>query len=183
MRIGAGKHRGRPLQAPAGQTTRPTGARARDALFNILAHSERVDLDGARVVDCFAGSGALGLEALSRGAAHVTFIDADPHAVAAIRANVAALGETAAAAILRADTARLPAPTAPCTLALLDAPYNQDLTAPALAALAAGGWLAAGALAVAEVAAREDFTPPPGFDVVDQRVYGAARLIFVVYRA
>lgn len=180
MRIVGGSHKGRRLDAPGGRVARPTADRAREALFNILAHSPHVDLDGAVVVDAFAGSGALGLEALSRGAAHVTFLENHPASLAAIRANVAALKEEARGTILRADATRPPPATAPCTLALLDAPYNLELSAPCLAALSHRNWLAPGALAVAEVAAKEAFIPPEGFAMVDERIYGAARLVFVV---
>lgn len=181
MRIVGGKHKGRVLMAPAGRVARPTADRARQALFNILAHSDLVALDGARVVDCFAGSGALGLEALSRGAGHVSFIENHPDSLAAIRANLATLKESAD--IIRADAAKVPPAKAPCDLALLDAPYHSNLSAPCLSALVNGNWLADGALAVVEVAAKEEFQPPPGFETHDQRIYGAARLIFLFHRA
>lgn len=181
MRIVGGKHKGRPLAAPDGKIARPTADRARESLFNILAHSDWVALDGARVVDCFAGSGALGLEALSRGAGAVTFVENHPASLAAIRANLDTLREQGR--VMRADATRLPPAPAACDLALVDAPYGRELSAPCLASLAAQGWLAQGALAVVEVAAREDFTPPADFVLADQRVYGAARLIFLRYRA
>jgi len=181
MRIVGGKHKGRALQAPDGKIARPTADRARQALFNILAHSDLVELDGAVVVDCFAGSGGLGLEALSRGAASVTFVENHPLSIAAIRANLTTLREDAE--IIRADATKLAKAKRACTLALLDAPYHSDLSAPCLTALAAQGWLVDGALAVVEVAAKEDFTPPPGFTLHDQRIYGAARLIFLLFRA
>jgi 16S rRNA (guanine966-N2)-methyltransferase len=178
MRIVGGSHKGRRLAAPPGRVARPTADRARESLFNILAHSEHVELDGALVVDAFAGSGALGLEALSRRAAHAWFIDSHPDSLAAIRANVAELRETERATIIRADATKPPRAAQACTLALVDAPYNLELSAPCLAALARQGWLAPAALAVVEVAAKEAFTPPDGFEVVDERTYGAARLVF-----
>ncbi|OJX81753.1 16S rRNA (guanine(966)-N(2))-methyltransferase RsmD [Magnetospirillum sp. 64-120] len=181
MRIVGGKHKGRALKAPDGRVARPTADRARESLFNILAHSEWVDLDGAHVVDCFAGSGGLGLEALSRGAASVTFVENHPSSLAAIRANLDLLKERAD--IIRADATRLPPAKAQCDLALVDAPYQKDLSAPCVTALAAGNWLRDGALVVVEVAAKEDFLPPAGFEVVDSRVYGAAKLILLLYRA
>lgn len=179
MRIVGGNAKGRRLAAPAGHIARPTADRAREALFNILAHSPHVDLVGAVVVDAFAGSGALGLEALSRGAAQAFFLENHPASLAAIRANVAELKETERARIIRADATKPPAATTACTLVLLDAPYNLDLSAPALSALSAQGWLAPGALAVVEVAAKEIFFPPQGFELLDERTYGAARLVFV----
>lgn len=181
MRIVGGKHKGRALKAPDGRVARPTADRTREALFNILAHSDLVTLDGAVVVDCFAGAGGLGLEALSRGAATVSFIESHPDSVAAIRANLAALKENAD--IVRVDATRPPPAKAACTLALLDAPYHSALSEPCLLALAAKGWLADSALAVVEVAAKETFTPPNGFHLHDERIYGAARLIFLVFHA
>lgn len=183
MRIIAGRHRGRRLAAPPGRTARPTADRAREALFNILAHSDRVELEGAVAVDAFAGSGALGLEALSRGAAHAVFLENHGGALAAIHANIAALGESARATVMLADAAKPPKAAKRCTLALLDPPYHSGLAGPCLAGLADRGWLAPGALAVVEVAAAEPFVPPPGFEAVEERVYGAAKLVFAIYRA
>jgi len=183
MRIVAGLHKGRRLEAPPGRTARPTADRVRQALFDILAHSPRVDLDGARVVDAFAGSGALGLEALSRGAAEVCFIENHPASVAAIAANIGALDQEDRARIIRADATRPPPAPFACTLAFLDPPYHSDLAAPCLEALAAKGWLAAEALVVVEVAADEAFTPPAGFEAVDERRHGAAKLVFLVFGA
>lgn len=181
MRIVGGSHKGRRLSAPDGRDTRPTADRAREALFNILAHSPLVDVDEALVVDAFAGSGALGLEALSRGAAHAWFIENHAGALTALKANVDDLREGERATILRADATKPPPAPQPCTLALLDAPYERGLSEPCLAALAARGWLAPDALAVVEVAAREAFVPPTGFTLVNERTYGAARLLFLTW--
>ena len=183
MRIVAGRHRGRRLEAPPGRIARPTADRVRQALFDILAHTDLVDLDGADVVDAFAGSGALGLEALSRGAARAVFIELSAASLGAIYANIKTLGVEAETKVVRADAARPgPAPFA-STLAFLDPPYHSDLAGPCLTALAAQGWLAADALAVVEIAADEDFAPPAGFAAVDERRHGAAKLIFLVYGA
>ena len=184
MRIVGGRHRGRPLRAPGGRDSRPTSDRAREAIFNILAHGmEDFRLDGASVVDVFAGTGALGLEALSRGAAHATFIDDDGRAMRSVRGNAAALGERGAVTLLTLDAARLPPPPriakTPGGLAFLDPPYEQGLVPPALLGLAAKGWLADDAVAVAEVAAKEVLEPPKGFEVFNERPYGAARLVFL----
>lgn len=181
MRIVGGSHKGRRLAAPEGRDTRPTADRARQALFNILAHSPLVELDGALVVDCFAGSGALGLEALSRGAGHAWFLEMAHGALSALKANVTELKELDRATILKADATKPPPATRPCTLALIDAPYLKDLSAPCLAALAAKGWLAPGALAVVEVAAKEPLVPPEGFTIEDERTYGAARLVLLTF--
>lgn len=179
MRIVAGRHRGRVLVPPPGRTARPTADRTREALFNILTHGEGIDLDGAAVVDAFAGTGALGLEALSRGAAHVTFIDNHPAALKVIAANAESLGETAQVTLLARDACNPPPAPRPCSLALLDPPYGSGLAGPCLTALAAAGWLTAGAVCVVEVAAKEDVAAPEGFEATDQRSYGAAKLVFL----
>ncbi|HUZ72790.1 MAG TPA: 16S rRNA (guanine(966)-N(2))-methyltransferase RsmD [Stellaceae bacterium] len=184
MRIIAGIHRGRRLEAPAGLAVRPTGERAREALFDILAHGRfgaAPAFEDARVLDAFAGTGALGLEALSRGARFATFLERDRAARAALARNIAALGESARAAVLTADALHPPRATGPCDLVFLDPPYGEDLAAPALAALAAAGWVAADAIAVVELPAREAFAPPAGFIVADERRYGAARIVFLRY--
>ena len=209
MRIVAGRHRGRRLEAPAGMAVRPTADRTREALFNILTQGklpwrapvggqgvggQAVDgqgaesrgaepranpLAGARALDAFAGTGALGLEALSRGAAFVTFMENQAAALAACRNNIALLEETARSQALRCDVLRPPPAPAPCDLVLMDPPYNQGLAAPALAALEAAGWLAPGALGVVELMAKEPFAPPEGFETLDERKYGKARLVFL----
>ena len=204
MRIVAGRHRGRRLEAPAGMAVRPTADRTREALFNILtqgklpwrtpvggqgvggqgvkgqgAQRRGNPLAGARALDAFAGSGALGLETLSRGAAFVTFMENQAAALAACRNNIALLEETARSEALRCDVLRPPPAPAPCDLVLMDPPYNQGLASPALAALEAAGWLAPGALGVVELMAKEPFTPPAGFEALDERKYGKVRLVFL----
>jgi 16S rRNA (guanine966-N2)-methyltransferase len=183
VRIVGGRHRGRRLAAPAGVAVRPTGDRAREALFDILSHGDfaaaGIPFAEEAVLDAFAGTGALGLEALSRGAAQAFFIESDRDALAALRRNIAALGEEERAQVIAGDATRPPRARTPCALALLDPPYKSSLAAPALLALAAAGWLGPDALAVVEIAAREPFAPPPGFALRDERRYGAARLVFL----
>jgi len=183
MRIVGGSHRGRRLVAPPGEAVRPTSDRAREALFDILSHggfaAAGIPFAGKAVLDAFAGTGALGLEALSRGAAQAFFIDSERDALAALRRNIAALGEEERAQVIAGDPTRPPRAGAACALVFLDPPYNSGLAAPALAALGEAGWLAPDALAVVEVAAREPFIPPPGFTIIDERRYGAARLVFL----
>ena len=133
----------------------------------------------AAVLDAFAGTGAFGLEALSRGAAEAVFIENDRDALAALRRNIATLGETARSRIIAGDATRPPRATVACAVAFLDPPYKSGLAAPALTALAAAGWLTPDALAVVEIGAREAFLPPDGFALLDERVYGAARLVFL----
>ena len=203
MRIVGGRLRGRRLEAPGGTTLRPTADRTREALFNILCQgkldwrpnkqaNQQEDaaapggnpLAGARVLDAFAGTGALGLEALSRGAGFVTFMENQAAALNACRHNIDALdaaahGEAAQTELLRCDVLRPPPAKGPCELVLMDPPYNQDLAPPALAALHRAGWLAPGALATVELMATEPFTPPEGFETLDERKYGKARLVFL----
>ncbi|HEV2301065.1 MAG TPA: 16S rRNA (guanine(966)-N(2))-methyltransferase RsmD [Stellaceae bacterium] len=183
MRIVGGRHRGRRILAPPGEAVRPTGDRAREALFNILSHGKYAaagpPFAEARILDAFAGTGAVGLEALSRGAAAAVFIERDPGALAALRRNVEALGEAGRASIMAIDATHPRHAAEPCALAFLDPPYQSGLAAPALLALAEAGWLDAGALAIVELAAREAFAPPAGFSLIEERVYGAARLVFL----
>ena len=183
MRIVAGRHRGRRLLAPPGDTVRPTSDRAREALFNILSHgqlaAEGIPFAGVAVLDAFAGTGALGLEALSRGAAEAAFIEQDRDALATLRRNIAALGEDAHSRIVPGDATRPPRAPSAYALAFLDPPYRSGLAAAALTALDAAGWLSPDALAVVELAAREHLAPPAGFSLLDERVYGAARLLFL----
>lgn len=188
MRIVAGRHRGRRLHAPAGTEVRPTADRAREALFNVLAHRDlRGDgkpvLAGVRVLDVFAGTGAMGLEALSRGATHAIFVERDRTVLTALEKNIADLGETARTTILRADALNPPPAQEQASLVFLDPPYGESLAAPALDALAKAGWLAEGAIAVAELGRRDAFSLPAGFQFLDERVYGAARFILLRYEA
>lgn len=188
MRIVAGKHRGRRLAAPEGSGVRPTSDRAREALFNVLAHRPlhadgKPILAGARVLDVFAGTGAMGLEALSRGGAHATFIERDRAALAALEKNIATLGEAARASVLRADALNMPRAKEPASLAFLDPPYGEGLAEPALTALAKGGWLEDGAIVIVELGKRDDLSPPVLFTQLDERRYGAARFILLRHGA
>jgi 16S rRNA (guanine966-N2)-methyltransferase len=183
LRIVGGVHRGRRLVAPLGDTVRPTSDRAREALFNIMSHGDfaasGLMFAGRPVLDAFAGTGAVGLEALSRGAGAAIFIEDNREALAALRRNVAALGEADRAHIVAGDATRPPRAAQACAVVFLDPPYRSGLAAPALAALAAAGWLTPDALVVIEVAARENVPPTAGFTLIGERVYGAARLLFL----
>jgi 16S rRNA (guanine966-N2)-methyltransferase len=183
MRIIAGKHRGRRLEAPQGPRVRPTSERAREAVFDILAHgrfADRAVYDDALVVDAFAGTGAMGLEALSRGARFASFLEREPIARAALIRNIAAMGEGARAAIIAGNALRPPRGSL-CELAFVDPPYGEGAGAPALEALAETHWLAAGALVVLELGLRDAFAPPKDFTLLDERRYGAARMLFLRY--
>jgi 16S rRNA (guanine966-N2)-methyltransferase len=185
MRIVGGRLKGRGLQGPKGEGIRPTSDRLRETLFNILVHSYDDPIPGARVIDLFAGTGGLGLEALSRGADFALFVDDGAQARTLIRDNVEALGLGGVTRVFRRDARRLgeAPPGPPYDLAFLDPPYDRGLAEPALTALARGGWLRAGALAVVEEATAAMFEPAPGFDVIERRDYGETELIFLGYDA
>lgn len=186
MRIIGGTHKGMALAAlgagDAAAHLRPTSDRVRESLFNLLQHAPQGDpVPGARVLDLFAGTGALGLEALSRGAAHTTFIDDGSKARALLRQNIERMHAMGTTKVWRRDATRLGENHgAPFTLVFLDPPYGKGLGARALAAAVAGGWLSPGAVIVwEEVAAME---PPPGFTPRDARRYGETWLTILVYR-
>lgn len=183
MRIVGGDRRGARLAAPPGTDLRPTADRTREAVFNILTHGiDNGDPADQVVLDAFAGIGAMGLEALSRGAARAAFLDNGDKALDAVRANLRRLSWEEHATVVRADattTGPPPLSVGPCGLVFLDPPYRSGLAAPALANLAARGWLADSAVCVVEVAAREDFEPPAGFTPMDERRYGAAKVVFL----
>lgn len=183
MRVVGGSLKRRPIAAPEGFDVRPTSDRAREALFNILAHRGERPLSAARVLDVFAGSGALGIEALSRGAAHATFLETLPQALAAVRLNIGKLGLSERSNVLSRDALNpgLPpvGPMLPASLVFLDPPYRSGLAPKALTALRSGGWLSPGALVSVEVAAKEDLDAPEGFTVLDERRYGAAKLVLL----
>lgn len=184
MRIVAGRFRGKSLVAPPGQATRPTSERARESIFNILDHAPwSPGLADARVIDLFAGSGALGFEALSRGAAFCLFVEIEAAARGAIRDNIEAFGLFGVTRVHRRDAADLgpkPMSDGPAfDLAFLDPPYGQGLGEQALAGLVAGGWLAPEALVVLEKGAGEPAPAVAGFETVDARDYGAARIHFL----
>lgn len=187
MRIVSGQYGGRVLKSPADQSIRPTSDKVRGAIFNALL--SRLDIDGARVVDLFCGSGALGLEALSRGAAHVTFVDKSKGSLALARANADALGvDGAHADFMNLDAAALPpCKVPPADLVFLDPPYDRGLIAPALQALHQGGWMAPEAWCVAE--SEGDFAADPMMDFLrphfyidDERVYGTTKILYLSYR-
>ena len=194
MRIVSGQCRGRALIAPPGSNTRPTSDRARQAVFNILEHAAWApDLHEARVIDLFAGSGALGFEALSRGAAFCLFVETDAAARGAIRDNVEALDASGGAGLFgrtrihRRDATDLgPKPGAdgkPFDLAFLDPPYHKGLGEKTLAELDRGGWLKPGAVVMFERGSDEPDPEIPNYENLDARDYGAARVHFLRWSA
>jgi 16S rRNA (guanine966-N2)-methyltransferase len=181
MRIVGGRLGGRTLLTPKSQGIRPTSDRLREALFNILQHAYGDPVSGARVLDLFAGTGAMGFEALSRGAAFVLFVDDGAEARALLRGNSDALGAGGASKIYRRDATRLgPVESlAPFSLAFLDPPYGKGLAERALDAARDGGWLTPDALAVVEEAADAGFTAPEGFEELERRDYGDTQVMIL----
>jgi 16S rRNA (guanine966-N2)-methyltransferase len=181
MRIVGGRLRGRALTSPKSQAVRPTADRLRESLFNILAHGYGDPVTGARALDLFAGTGALGLEALSRGATFTLFVDDGAEARALMRANVEALGLGGVSRIFRRDATKLGAvhPLEPFSLVFADPPYGQGLAEKALTSARDGGWLTPDALAVVEEAAGAGFTAPEGFTELERRRYDDTEFVFL----
>jgi 16S rRNA (guanine966-N2)-methyltransferase len=180
MRIVAGKFRGRALAAPQGAHTRPTSDRVREALFNVLEHGVAdFAIAGVRVLDLFAGTGALGLEALSRGAAYCLFVEEDAGARGVIRRNIEVLGLTGVTKVFRRNATDLgPAgAVGGFGLAFLDPPYEQGLAERALVSAARGGWLASGAVVAIEESRRSAPALPAGFTLLDQRTWGDTQVV------
>jgi 16S rRNA (guanine966-N2)-methyltransferase len=181
MRVVGGRWRGRALAAPKSQAIRPTGDRLRESLFNILAHGYGDPVSDARVLDLFAGTGALGLEALSRGAAFALLVDDGAEARALIRQNVDTLGAGGVSRVFRRDATNLGAahPVEPFGLAFLDPPYRKGLAERALVSAQAGAWLTPDALVVVEEAADAGFKVPPGYQEIERRRYDDTEVTFL----
>lgn len=184
MRIVGGKFKGRALVTPDGQNTRPTSDRAREAIFNILVHADWApNLEGARVLDVFAGSGALGFEAMSRGAAFCLFVETDEAARGAIRDNVETFGLFGTTRVHRRDATQLgPRPGSQAeafNLVFLDPPYRKGLGEKALDALVSGNWLSENAIIVFERAADEDNFVTDVWQKINVKTYGAAQVLFL----
>jgi 16S rRNA (guanine966-N2)-methyltransferase len=181
MRVVGGKFRGRSLASPKSQGIRPTADRLRESLFNILVHAYDDPIRDARVLDLFAGTGALGVEAASRGAAFVLFIDDGAEARALLRENVAAFGLGGTSKVFRRDATKLgdAYPVEPFSLVFLDPPYGQNLAAPGLVSARAGGWLTPDALVVVEEAVKARFAAPEGFAELERRAYDDTEFIIL----
>jgi 16S rRNA (guanine966-N2)-methyltransferase len=181
MRVVGGRLRGRNLASPASREIRPTADRLRESVFNILMHAYDNPIEGARVLDLFAGTGALGIEAISRGAKFTLFIDNGAEARALLRNNVEALGLGGVTKVYRRDaTDPGPAhPVEPFSVVFLDPPYGKGLAEKALAALRDGGWLTPGALLVVEEAKAAGFAAPEGFKELERRAYDDTEFVFL----
>jgi 16S rRNA (guanine966-N2)-methyltransferase len=184
MRIVGGRWRGRSLKGPSSDAIRPTSDRLRETLFNILQHSYDGPLKGARVLDLFAGTGALGLEALSRGAAFALFVDDGAQARGIIRENVEALGAGGATRLFRRDATCMgeAAPNAPFSVVFCDPPYGKDLAPKALRSCAEGGWLVPDALVIVEEAQGVAVSLPERFEEIERRDYGETKVVFGRFR-
>jgi len=185
MRITAGLYGGRSLVTPGDNRVRPTADKVRQAVFNILLHNDFGNgfaLEGARVIDLFAGTGAMGIEAMSRGAAFCLFVDDSAESRALIRQNVEALALTGTTKIWRRDATKLGPMAAgaggPFELVILDPPYRKDLIVSALTSLKEGGWLTDNAVLVVETA-EDETIPDGGFTRIDERIYGETRVAFL----
>jgi 16S rRNA (guanine966-N2)-methyltransferase len=180
MRIIGGKFKGRVLKRPGTAAIRPTSDRLRETVFNILAHAYGRPFAGARIIDLYAGTGAMGVEALSRGGAFALFIDSGARACAIVRANAEALGLGGAFRILKRDARKLgkAGEDERFDLAFLDPPYGRDFVWPTLVALRDGGWLYEGALVVIEESARASIALPEGFSLHEKRKSGDTQILF-----
>ncbi|WP_336082358.1 16S rRNA (guanine(966)-N(2))-methyltransferase RsmD [Thalassospira sp. CH_XMU1448-2] len=182
MRIVGGSHRGRVLSAPEGRDTRPTLDRVREALFNILSHASRWYDDDFHplydgvVLDAYAGSGALGLEALSRGASKAVFFDTDRKAIAIVEQNIDTLKVNDKAKVQRADATKPPRAIEPASMIFLDPPYGKELLEPSITALASAGWIGANTLIIAERDPRDPEIGLAGFELCDSRKYGRCQI-------
>lgn len=174
MRIVGGEFRGRALAAPRTSAIRPTSDRTRESVFNVISHRYAEKLRGGRVLDLFAGTGALGMEALSRGASFCVFIEESAEGRGLIRDNVEAFGLQGRTKIFRRDATALGdvGTFSPFDLVFADPPYGKGLAEPALRSARDGRWLGPGALIVLEEAMSAPFAPPSGFAVADERNYG-----------
>jgi 16S rRNA (guanine966-N2)-methyltransferase len=179
MRIVGGRWRGRPIRGPGSRAIRPTSDRLRETIFNVLEHAYGDPVTDARVLDLFAGTGAMGLESLSRGAAFSLFIDHAVEARALIRASIETLGCGGQARIFRRDATRLGEAKGmdPFALVFCDPPYGHDLAQRALSAALAGGWLAKDALVIVEEEADMAFAFPEGFAEAERRIYGDTLIV------
>jgi 16S rRNA (guanine966-N2)-methyltransferase len=184
MRVVGGTLRSRPLAGPKSEAVRPTSDRLREALFNILMHAYGDPASGARVLDLFAGTGALGIEAVSRGAAYALFVDEGVEARALLRDNMASLGLGGVTRIFRRDATRLgPAhPLDPFDLVFLDPPYGKGLAEKALMSVREGGWLTPEALLVVEESADAGFKTPEGYEELERRQYDDTELVFLRFQ-
>ncbi len=193
MKIVAGKHKGRSVEGTKERSVRPTTSRVRESMFNLLKHGkflysddfisdDNPDLiEGRKLADIFCGTGVLGLEAISRGAEHVTFIDQSPKSLELTRHNVASLGEEENSKFIRSDSTNLPRAAYPCKLVFIDPPYHKNLAIPSLKSLAEQGWLEYGAVVVLEHGKQDDIVTPEGYNLLDHRSHDKTKISIYQY--
>ena len=187
MKVICGEFIGRKLFSPKGITLRPTSEKIRAAIFDIILHSiGEPKIAGAKVLDLFCGTGAMGIEALSRGAAHATFVDINSKALKLVTKSLKSFGIIQRSSIFRMDCRLLPYPNPSglngMGLVFIDAPYGEKLTFPTLARLSESGWLASDCKVVVEVSQKENFSLPKDYSILDNRAYGKTRILFLGYK-
>jgi 16S rRNA (guanine966-N2)-methyltransferase len=179
MRIIAGEFRGKKLKSPKSDNTRPTSDRLRERLFNILAHKLENGFQDIRVADIFAGTGALGLEALSRGAAHAVFIEKHRESIQLVQSNIDSINAADRAKILTCDARNLPQQQEPYDLIFIDPPYGRDLATPTLKSLVEKKWMGVDTLTVLEMSKEDDLTIPVELEVIDERLQGKTKALIL----
>ena len=180
MRIISGKHRGRRLEVPEGKSVRPTTDRMRERVFSMLQHHRYPALLGARVADLYAGTGALGLEALSRGASHVTFVEKSQSTFSCLKKNVATIKEEDSTNLMKISARALPFANDPYSVIFMDPPYHKGMVEPTLHCLLERDWLADGGLIIAELAVDDELTIPEALNIIDDRKQGQQRMLFMM---
>lgn len=180
-RIIAGKFKGRRLTVPKGMDIRPTTDQMRERLFSMLNHARYPNIQGARVADLFAGTGALGLEALSRGAKEVVFVEKSASSITTLKSNITTLGAVAETHIHQGNAQILPLATEPYSFIFMDPPYRQGLVEPTLKNIITNKWLAKGGVIVCELATDETLTLPPELTLIDERTQGQQRVLFLIF--
>lgn len=181
-RIVAGTHRGRRLHMPKGRDIRPTTDRMRERLFSMLMHSRYPGMSDARVADLFAGTGALGLEALSRGAAHATFVEKARASADIIKSNIELLKQDKASRLILASAHNLPETAAPFDFIFMDPPYRQGHVTPTLKTILEKNWLAEKGVIICELAVDDNSEFPEMLDLIDERSQGQQRIVFLMHK-
>lgn len=186
MRITAGKHRKRSIEAPKGTNVRPTSSMVREAIFNVVMHAEPPAeqsslLVGQLVADICCGCGTLGIESLSRGAESAVFVDSSRESLEQTRKNISKLGEDDNADFIRADATNLPPAKAPASIVFMDPPYGRNLVAPIIKSVLAGGWIIEGGIIAVELSLRDETPEVDGVELIKEKVYGKSKLAFYAF--
>ncbi len=180
-RIISGKYKGRKLAVAEGRDIRPTTDRMRERVFSMLTHHRYPDIKGANVADLFAGTGALGLEALSRGAKHITFVEKSPKSLQNLEYNIDILKVSDEVSVLKASARVLPPASISFDFIFMDPPYRTGLVTPALESILSSNWLADGGVIITELASDDDIEFPEALKIVDERIQGQQRVVFLTH--